>query len=97
MGHQIIKQPDGQLAIWSTVVDDWIIYDASPGEVVRYYEERAAKSARDSAQETVDKVLDGRAAEVYCQFTMTFEEADAGARAPMAELRAKAEALEAQA
>jgi hypothetical protein len=95
MSHQIIKQPDGKLAVFSDNVDAWILYDASPDEVVRYYEERAAKDARESAQRTVDLVLADQPRKVYYQFAMTFEEADAGAEVPLARLRAEAEALEA--
>jgi cell division protein FtsB len=73
--HQIIRQPDGLLAVFSTGVDDWIIEDATAEELGEYYAERAAKEARESALETAQAVLDGRAREKYYQFTMTYEEA----------------------
>ncbi len=76
MGHQIIKQPDGLLAVFSTVTDSWILYDATPGELVEYYAERAARDARRSAQETVGSVLADDARSKYYQFTMTFDEAN---------------------
>ena len=76
MGHQIIKQPDGKLAVFSNGVDAWIITDASPAWLEEYYVEAAAQAARLSARETMEKVLAGRSSEVYCQFTMTFSEAN---------------------
>jgi len=29
MGRQVVKQPDGNFAIWSSVVDDFILGDAT--------------------------------------------------------------------
>lgn len=75
MSHQIIKQPDGRLAVWSSGVDDWIMYDASPDEVVEFFVTEAADRARDAAQETVGAVVADQAASVYYQFAMTFAEA----------------------
>jgi hypothetical protein len=33
MTHQIIRQPDGLLAVFSPGVDDWVIADATPEEL----------------------------------------------------------------
>jgi len=49
MGHQIIKQPDGKLAVYSSGVDAWVVVDASPEELLDYYAKRAADDARRSA------------------------------------------------
>lgn len=43
--RQIVLQPDGQLAVYSTVVDDLVMYDATPGEVA----DEAADFARETA------------------------------------------------
>jgi hypothetical protein len=77
MGHQVIRQPDGKLAVFSSFSGEWIRWDNSPEELVEWYAERAAEDARRSARQTVDAVLAGNPREVYCQFTMTFEEANA--------------------
>lgn len=74
MGHQIIPQPDGKLAVFSSFSDAWIITGASPEELKEYYAGKAADEARKSTQETLDLVLSG--ARTYCQFTMSFEEAN---------------------
>lgn len=76
MGHQIIKQPDGKLAVYSSVVDAWILVDASPEELLDYYAERAAKDARRDTQRVLDAVLADQPREVYYQFAMTFDEAN---------------------
>lgn len=75
MGHQVIQQPDGLLCVWSTVVDDFIIVDASPDELSDYYAEDAAQRARETTERIVKEVLNGNAQEIYHQFTMDFEEA----------------------
>lgn len=80
MGHQVIIQPDGKLAIFSSFSDTWIIMDATPGEITEYYARRAAENARRSARETVRTVLDGNEREIYAQFAMTFAEANKRSR-----------------
>jgi hypothetical protein len=76
MGHQIIKCPDGTLAVFSNNVDSWVLTNATPGELLDYYAEKAAKQAREDTQRVLDAVLAGEPRRVYCQFTMTFDEAD---------------------
>lgn len=77
MGHQIIKQPDGQLAVWSSNVDDWIVYDATADELVELYVSEAADRARQTIRETVTAVEADEPERVYYQFVMTFDEAQA--------------------
>jgi hypothetical protein len=43
--RQIVLQPDGRLAVYSTVVDDVVVYDATPDEVA----DEAADFARETA------------------------------------------------
>lgn len=75
MGNQIIKQPDGKLCVWSTVVDDIIITDASPEDLLDYYAEKAADEARQQTQRCLDAVLAGDPTKVYYQWAMSYEEA----------------------
>lgn len=75
MGHQIIKQPNGLLCVWSTIVDDFIIVDATPEELVGYYAKKAAEDAAKSTARLVNAVIEGRAAEVYPRTVMTYAEA----------------------
>ncbi len=81
MGHQIIKQPNGNLAIYSDGVGAWLRWDMTPKQVEKYYARRAYKEAKRAAHEAVEAVMDDRPREVYAQFTMTFEEANAHSRA----------------
>lgn len=80
MGHQIVKQPDGRLAIFSDGVNDWLRWDMTPHEVVEYYAERAAQSARESASRTVHYVMTDNPRKAYYQFTRTFAELNAVAK-----------------
>lgn len=77
MGQQVIKCPDGTLAIFSSVVDAWTVYNATPDEIVEHFAEQAAADARRDARRIVDAVMAGQPCKVYYQFTKTFEEADA--------------------
>ena len=85
MGHQIIRQPDGKLAVFSSVTDTWILMDAAPADLEDYYAERAAEDARRSARETLEHVLAGEPRKAYCQFAMTFDEANQSSRESGAE------------
>ena len=75
MGQQIIQQPDGKLAVFSTVVDAFIVVDATPEEIVEWRAEEAAERAREQARRELDKVLAGDSRAAYFQFAMTWEEA----------------------
>jgi hypothetical protein len=76
MGHQVIKQPDGLYAVFSSFSDTWILVDATRDDLITYYGDRAAKDARDSTARLIDQV-DEDPRNAYCQFAMTFEEANA--------------------
>lgn len=73
MAHQIIKQPDQRYLVWSTIVDDIIVYDADRQEVVDYFAEVAAREARDRAGMMID-LVDEDPGRAYAQFTIPFEQ-----------------------
>lgn len=77
MGHQIIKQPDGLLAVWSTGTDSWILYDATAEELAEHYASREAERMRQSVLELTALVEADKPEEAYFQFVMTFDEAQA--------------------
>ncbi len=72
MGHQIIKQPDGNYCVFSTVVDNVIIVNATRQELMDYYGERARKEASRSTWKTVQDIEEGK--KPYGQFTKTYDE-----------------------
>jgi hypothetical protein len=72
MAWQIIKQPNDLYAIWSTVVDDFIVVDCSRDEVVQEFIEYEAKQIRDTVAAKLDQIDKGEKA--YHQFTQTFDE-----------------------
>lgn len=75
MGHQIIKQPDGKLCVFSTETDAIVIADATADEIVRAFAKQAAKNSRRETRRAIDAVEAGDARKVYAQFAMTYEEA----------------------
>jgi hypothetical protein len=75
VGQQIIQQPDGKLAVFSSVTDTFIVVDAAPDEIVEWRAEEAAERARETTRRELDKVLAGDSRGAYFQFAMTWEEA----------------------
>lgn len=76
-GRQVIRQPDGKLAVFSEGVDRWLRWDMTADEAIEWFAAQAAAEARKSAQHTVHAVLAGHPEEVYCDFAVTFAEANA--------------------
>jgi hypothetical protein len=46
VSDQIIKQPDGLLAVFSSFSDSWRAWDATPEELIEFYAREAADEAR---------------------------------------------------
>jgi len=74
MGHQIIKQPNGKYAVFSSIVDHFIMWDATPEAIiedrVQEFREQTEKAVRETCRR-----LDEGDPKVYRQFTMTWDEA----------------------
>lgn len=77
MGCQVIKQPDGKLAVFSSSTDTWVLFDGTPEEVVDWFVERAAQWERQRVQPMVDAVLADQPERAYYQFVRTFARANA--------------------
>jgi len=73
MGHQIIQQPDGKWAVWSTIVNDFIIEDATRAELIA---DRVSAACLDAIA-SVEKICDSLQAggKPYHNRTMTYQEA----------------------
>ncbi len=75
MGQQIIRQPDGKLAVFSTVVDGFLLFDATPEEVIEWRAQCAADNARERTRAELERVLDVENPKPYLRFTLTWGEA----------------------
>lgn len=75
MGQQIIRQPDGNLAVFSSITETFTVVDATPEEIVEWRAKEAAEQARERTLRELDKVLAGDSRGAYFQFAMTWEEA----------------------
>lgn len=72
MGHQIIKQPNGKFALWSTVTDDFLLEDVTPSEIADYEIKCHSRFVIDHTINIVQKLDKGE--KPYYQFTLTWEE-----------------------
>lgn len=75
MGKQIIKQPDGKYAVFSSVTDTIIFWDATEEEVVQYFVDRVVEGTRRSVEKILTHVAADKPRKAYYQFAMTWEEA----------------------
>ena len=73
MGHQIIKQPDGNYALFSSIVDDFVLIDAEPQDII---DECVSKYRLDMEKKVAETIAAlERGEKPYYQFTMSFDEA----------------------
>lgn len=75
MGQQIIRQPDGKLAVFSSVTDTFVVVDATPEEIIEWRAEAGAEEARERTRAELARVLDEGNARPYYQFTLSWDEA----------------------
>ena len=73
MGSQIIKQPNGKYAIFSSIVDDIVFYEATEKDIVKYFVDREVERITQHVRETIESLDKG--GKPSFQFTMTWEEA----------------------
>ena len=71
MGQQIIRQPNGLYAVWSTVVDDFVLVNATPAEIIFDRVREATLRISDEVEKTVSQLEAGE--KPYFQFTMSWE------------------------
>lgn len=73
MGRQIIQQPDGLYAVFSSVVDCIIGYDYSAAELEDDFANEAAEQSRRHTRDVLKQLAAGE--KPYRQFTMSWQEA----------------------
>ncbi len=75
MGSQIIQQPNGQFAVFSSITDTIHIRDATAQEIVDYFVEKTVEDVKRQLAEILVNVAAGEPRKSYHQFAMTWEEA----------------------
>lgn len=73
MGRQVIKQPDGKYAIFSSIVDNFIAVNATKEEVFDFFIEESIEDIKRTIGDKIKILEEG--GKPYHQFTMTFDEA----------------------
>lgn len=53
MSHEIIKQPNGLFAVWSTIIDDFVMVDATPEDIINDEVEMAREKSTKEINEIV--------------------------------------------
>jgi hypothetical protein len=79
MSYQVIKQPDGKLAIFSSETDSWEAWNLTPRKAAKWFAGQAAQEAGARAQRVIDAVLHGEPP-YSRQAALTFAEANARSR-----------------
>lgn len=79
MGRQIVQQPNGKWAVWTTICDDWLIEDATEAELWAFYEEDIEREVNELIARRKKEITEIIAAlkeggKPYYQFTETYEE-----------------------
>ena len=73
MGKQIVKQPNGKFALWSSVVDDFTVIDyENTQEIIDDFVEQYRAEIGAKVNAVVEALEKGE--KPYYQFTMSFEE-----------------------
>jgi hypothetical protein len=75
MGRQVIKQPNGLYAIYSSFSEAIEEYDLDGDMVCEFFAQEASERARAEARRILAHVADDRPEKAYFQFTMTWAEA----------------------
>jgi hypothetical protein len=73
MGKQIVQQPNGKFALWSSVVDDFIVVDYEHAqEIIDDFVEESRREITDKVNGIIAALHRGE--KPYYQFTKSFEE-----------------------
>lgn len=75
MGQQIIRQPDGKFAVYSTVSDGLCLRDATEAEVIAYFVDDAKERAESRVRDILAQVGAGHPERIYFQFAIPWAEA----------------------
>ncbi len=73
MSHQIIKQPNGLLCIFSSISDEFVLFNATTSEVINFLLIPEQQRVEDEVKRVFRKIQNQE--KPYAQFTLSFEEA----------------------
>jgi len=59
MSREIVKQPNGLYCIFSSIVDDVIVYDATPEELIKFRIEEETETIKKYITETIKSLNEG--------------------------------------
>ena len=72
MGNQIIKQPNGLYCVFSSVVDNVILYNAKPEDILQMWVKDYEEDTRRHLDKIIRKLDEG--GKPYYQFTKTYDD-----------------------
>lgn len=72
MGRQIVKQPNGKYAIWSSICDNFLYTDLTPLEYINIRVAEQKLEITDKILKIIDQLERGE--KPYYQFTKTYED-----------------------
>jgi len=72
MSYQIIKQPNGKYCVFSTIVNNTIIYNCTKNEVIEIYLSMEKERVKTELKRIFEKL--NKKEKPYYQFTISFEE-----------------------
>jgi hypothetical protein len=61
MGQQIIKQPDGKYALWSSIVGDFVALDCTPDDIYEIWLEEERQRIEEAVTTEIAKLNDPKA------------------------------------
>jgi len=73
MGQQIIKQPNGKYAVFSSICDGFVYTDGTKKEIIQYFIEEAIENSEYHTKQIFKKLEANK--NPYYQFKLTWEEA----------------------
>lgn len=75
MGSQILRQPDGLYAVFSSETDTIVVWDATEDEIVEHFVEIAVERTRRDVQRILGHVAADEPRRAYFQFALSWEKA----------------------
>jgi phosphopantetheinyl transferase (holo-ACP synthase) len=73
MSRQIIKKDNGKYAVWSTIIDDFIVDDWTKEAIIKAFGKEAKTKKIKETTDIFEELENG--GKPYYQFTITYKEA----------------------